>query len=71
MNFEWSYFLDIGIISIALLLATLIRSKIKFFQRFLIPNALTAGLILLPFYNFVGPHLGLSLLMMLLWGCAR
>jgi len=59
MNFEWSYFLDIGIISIALLLATLIRSKIKFFQRFLIPNALTAGLILLPFYNFVGPHLGL------------
>ncbi len=60
MNFDWSFFIDIGIVSVALLLATVIRGKIRFFQRFLIPNALTAGLILLPFYNFAGPLLGLG-----------
>ena len=60
MGFQWSFFIDVGIISIALLVATLIRSKVRFFQRFLIPNALTAGFILLPFYNFVAPLVGLS-----------
>lgn len=30
------------------------------FQKYLIPNALVAGFILLPFYNFVFPLLGLS-----------
>ena len=60
MEFQWSFFIDMGIVSIALLLATLIRSRVKFFQRFLIPNALTAGFLLLPFYNFVGPMIGLS-----------
>jgi ESS family glutamate:Na+ symporter len=60
MQFDWSFFVDVGIISIALLLATLIRAKVKFFQKFLIPNALTAGFILLPFYNFVAPHIGVS-----------
>ncbi|HKJ84514.1 MAG TPA: sodium:glutamate symporter, partial [Spirochaetia bacterium] len=37
-----------------------IRTRIRFFQRFLIPNALTAGFILLPLYNFVFPALGLD-----------
>jgi glutamate:Na+ symporter, ESS family len=60
VNFPWSFFVDAGIISVALLIATLIRSKVRFFQRFLIPNALTAGFLLLPFYNFVAPHLGVS-----------
>lgn len=60
MDFQWSFFIDLGIISMALLLATLIRSKVRFFQRFLIPNALTAGFILLPFYNFVAPLIGVS-----------
>ena len=60
MEFEWSFFIDVGIVSVALLLATLIRAKVRFFQKFLIPNALTAGFILLPFYNFVGPLLGLG-----------
>lgn len=60
MDFEWSFFIDIGIVSIGLLLATAIRAKVRFFQRFLIPNALTAGFILLPFYNFLGPVLGLG-----------
>lgn len=60
MNFEWSFFVDIGIVSVGLLLATFIRAKVKFFQRFLIPNALTAGFLLLLFYNFAGPSLGLG-----------
>ncbi|MEA3287221.1 MAG: sodium:glutamate symporter [Candidatus Marinimicrobia bacterium] len=60
MNFSWNMFLDLGVISIALLLATFIRSKVKFFQKYLIPNALTAGFILLPFYNFVATSVGMS-----------
>jgi len=60
MNFPWNMFLDLGVISMALLLATFLRSRIRFFQTFLIPNALTAGFILLPFYNFMAPSLGMS-----------
>lgn len=60
MDFPWKIFIDFGCIAIALLLATFIRSKVKFFQRYLIPNALTAGFILLPFYNFLAPLLGHS-----------
>jgi ESS family glutamate:Na+ symporter len=60
MEFEWSFFVDVGIVSIALLIATLIRAKVRFFQKFLIPNALTAGFILLIFYNLAGPALGLG-----------
>ncbi len=60
MNFPWKIFIDLGTISIALLLATIIRTRLRFFQRFLIPNALTAGFLLLPFYNFVAPHIGMS-----------
>lgn len=60
VQFTWSVFIDLGIISVALFIATGIRAAIPFFQRFLIPNALTAGFILLPLYNFVFPSLGLS-----------
>ena len=60
MNFEWSFFIDVGIVSVALLIATAIRAKVRFFQKFLIPNALTAGFILLFFYNFAGPPLGVG-----------
>ena len=58
MDFSWSLFIDLGLISFALIIATVIRAKVPFFQRFLIPNALTAGFILLPIYNFVLPRLG-------------
>jgi len=58
MNFQWTFILDLGIISLALLLGTLIRSKVRFFQRFLIPNSLTAGFFLLFFYNWIGPLWG-------------
>jgi len=60
MNFPWNMFLDLGVISMALLMATFLRSKLTFFQKYLIPNALTAGFLLLPFYNFVAPQVGMS-----------
>jgi len=60
MGFSWSILLDLGIVSLALLIATLIRSQVYFFQKYLIPNSITAGLLLLPFYNYVGPLIGLS-----------
>lgn len=60
MNFPWKFFIDLGIISIALLLATFLRARIKFFQKFLIPNALTAGFILLIYYNFIAKYFGMD-----------
>lgn len=58
MEFSWKVIIDAGMISTALLLATFLRSKVRFFQKYLIPNALTAGFILLPVYNFLLPAIG-------------
>ena len=58
MDFSWKVIIDAGLISSALIVATFIRSKVRFFQKYLIPNALTAGFILLPLYNFVLPAVG-------------
>ena len=52
--------MDLGIVSCALLIASYIRSKVVFFQKYLIPNSLTAGFLLLPFYNYLAPRLGLN-----------
>ena len=60
MNFPWKLFIDFGIISAALLLATYVRVRIGFFQKYLIPNALTAGFMLLLFYNFAAPRFGMT-----------
>jgi len=60
MTFEWTLLIDLGIIALALLLATFLRAKVRFFQKYLIPNALTAGFFLLVFYNFVAPLVGLG-----------
>jgi ESS family glutamate:Na+ symporter len=60
MAITWSLFIDLGLISLALLIATFLRAKVPFFQKFLIPNALTAGFILLPFYNYLAPLLGMG-----------
>ncbi len=60
MDFTWGLFVDLGLVSVALLAATAIRHRFRFFQRYLIPNALTAGFLLLPFYNYVGPMLGIT-----------
>lgn len=60
MDFEWIFFIHLGLISSALIFATWIRTKVTFFQRFLIPNSLVAGFILLPLYNFVFPRFGVN-----------
>lgn len=60
MNFSWTLLLNLGVIGFGLLLATVIRYRVKFFQKYLIPNALTAGFLLLPFYNYVLPKFGLT-----------
>ncbi len=60
MNFSWHIFVNLGILSVAMLLATLLRARVKFFQKYLIPNALTAGFIVLPFYNLILPKMGLT-----------
>ncbi|HEB32747.1 MAG TPA: sodium:glutamate symporter [Spirochaetes bacterium] len=60
MTFSWSIFIDLGIVSLGLLIASFIRAKILFFQRYRIPNSVTAGFLLLPFYNFLAPILGLD-----------
>jgi len=60
MEFSWIVVIDAGCIAAALLIATLLRAKFRFFQAFLIPNALTAGFLLLPCYNYLFPALGYS-----------
>ena len=60
MNFAWALFIDLGIIGAALAIATLLRARIGFLQSCLIPNAIIAGLLLLPFYNWVAPLLGIG-----------
>jgi glutamate:Na+ symporter, ESS family len=60
MSISWSLLIDLGIISLALLFSTFLRAKVPFFQKYLIPNALTAGFILLPFYNYLAPLLGMG-----------
>lgn len=60
MDFFWKIAIDAGIISAALLLATILRHKLKFLQKFMVPNALTAGFILLPVYNYLLPLVGLG-----------
>ena len=58
MDFSWKFVIDAGLISIALVFATFLRSKITFLQKFLVPNALTAGFLLLPIYNYLLPSIG-------------
>jgi len=60
MEFQWTTFVHLGVISLALLGATWLRARVRLFQRFLIPNSLTAGFMLLAFYNLLGPRLGLD-----------
>ena len=56
---NWNFFYHIGIISTALLLSALLRARVRFLQRFLIPAPIMGGLLLLVFYNFVAPKWGL------------
>jgi glutamate:Na+ symporter, ESS family len=60
MTIQWTMLIHLGIISSALILATWIRARVNFFQKYLIPNPLIAGFILLPLYNFVFPLFGIN-----------
>ena len=60
MDHSWLFFIDLGIISAALLIGTLLRAKIHFFQKYLIPNAIIAGFLLLVFYNYITPLLQIT-----------
>ncbi len=60
MDFHWLTFLHLGILSVGLVLATWIRVRVPFFQRYLVPNSLTAGFLLLVFYNLAARPLGLD-----------
>ena len=57
---NWNYIIHIGIISFSLLLAALMRARISFFQRYLIPAPILAGVLLLVFYNYIAPLWGLQ-----------
>lgn len=57
---NWNYIIHVGIISLSLLVAALMRARIPFFQRFLIPAPIIAGILLLVFYNFIAPLWGLQ-----------
>lgn len=57
---SWNFFYHIGIISFSLLLAALLRARIRFFQRYLIPSPIISGILLLVFYNFLAPLFGLK-----------
>lgn len=52
---NWNYIIHIGIISLSLLVAALVRARSRFLQKFLIPAPIIAGIFLLIFYNFVAP----------------
>lgn len=45
----WTLLIDVGIISILLLLGKLMRAKVRFIQRFFIPPSLLAGFMALIF----------------------
>jgi len=60
MNFDWLLFVDMGIISLSLIVATFLRAKIYFFQKYLVPNSITAGLMLLLFYNLAAPGFAMT-----------
>lgn len=57
---NWNYVIHVGIISLSLLVAAVLRARVSFFQRFLIPAPIIAGILLLVFYNFIAPLWGLQ-----------
>ena len=58
MPLSWPLLIDLGLIGAALAAATALRARVGLLQRFLIPNALTAGVLLFAFYNWVAPLAG-------------
>ena len=57
---DWGILIDLGILGIALLIATWLRARVRLLQRFLIPNPIVAGILLLLFYNLLAGAIGLG-----------
>lgn len=57
---DFSYIIHCGIISAALLAGAFLRSRVKLFQRYLIPSSIIGGALLLLFYNFAAPRFGMN-----------
>ncbi|MFA5467874.1 MAG: sodium:glutamate symporter, partial [Sphaerochaetaceae bacterium] len=55
---NWNYIIHIGIISLSLLGGALLRARVKFLQRFLLPVSIIAGVFLFIFYNFIAARIG-------------
>jgi ESS family glutamate:Na+ symporter len=51
---QWSLVIDFTIICVSLLAAAILRAKVRFLQRFLVPNAITAGFVGLGIVNLTG-----------------
>lgn len=45
MNLEWTFMIDFALLSLFLGIATFLKRKMHFFQKYLIPNAIIAGFI--------------------------
>jgi len=58
MDFSWKIVIDAGSYFLCPGDCHFLRSKVRFLQKFLVPNALTAGFLLLPLYNFLMPAIG-------------
>ncbi len=57
---EYEIMVNLGVISVALIIGAFIRHKISILSRFLIPAPIIAGFFLLLFYNFLAPQFGLT-----------
>ena len=57
---DFTIVIHICIITCALLLGSTLRSKIRFFQKYLIPAPMIGGFFLLLFYNYVAKYLDLE-----------
>lgn len=57
---DFSYIIHFGMISLALLLGSILRSKVRLFQKYLLPSSIIGGFLLLLYYNFIAPLFGMN-----------
>lgn len=57
---DFNAVVNLGVVSLGLLVGALLRARVHILQRFLIPSAIIGGFFLLLFYNFVAPRIGLD-----------
>lgn len=57
---NFTYMIHAGILSTALLAGALLRAKIPLLQKYLIPSSIIGGILVLFFYNYGAPRVGLN-----------